>query len=90
MSRGREVQVIEENVQLSENENINQYAKRRLKELQIRTETANYRRRYLPDVNVEDSVRIMYEKLNGVYEVESQTIELGLAGRAQEGVKRLI
>lgn len=90
VSRGREVQVMEENVQLSESENISQYAERRLRELQVRTETASYQRRFLPDVNVEDSVRIAYRNLSGVYEVESQTTELGVAGRTQEGVKRVI
>ena len=90
VSRGREVQATEDNVTLAETESITQYAKRRLKELQAKTETASYTRRYLPDVNVGDAVRLNYPDLQGVYKVQSQNIALGTAARTQEEVKRTI
>ena len=88
VSRGREIQVIEDNVVLSENDNITQYAKRRLKELQIRTETASYTRRYIPDLFVGDAVRLNYDDLKGIYVISSQTINLGVSGRTSEEAKR--
>ena len=90
VSRGREVQVFEENVTLSDNETIRKYAERRLTELQARTETASYTRRYMPDVLVGDNVRLDYGSLSGLFTVESQTITLGTAARTQEAVKRTI
>lgn len=90
VTRGREIQSVEENVQLSENENIRQYAARRLKELQVRTETVSYTRRYMPEINVGDAIRLNYNGLNGVYEVMSQSITLGTSARTQEEVKRTI
>lgn len=90
VSRGREVQVYEENVTLSDNETIRTYAKRRLTELQARTETASYTRWYMPDVLVGDNVRLDYGVLSGLFRIESQTITLGAAARTQEAVKRTI
>ena len=90
VTRGREVQTIEDDVTLNDTESISQYAYRRLKELQKKTETATYTRRYLPDVNVEDAITFNYGDLQGVYTVESQTIALGIAAKTQEEVKRAI
>ena len=90
VTRGREVQAVEDNVTLNDTESINQYAIRRLKELQQRTETASYTRRYLPDLNVEDIIRLNYKDLQGTFTVESQNITLGTAAKTQEEVKRYI
>lgn len=90
VSRGREVQEAEDNVTLADNEGLIQYSKRRLKELQQRTETAAYTRRFLPEVNVDDCVRINYDELQGLFMVESQSIALTTSGQTQENVKRTI
>lgn len=90
VTRGREVQVFEENVTLADNETIRKYAERRLRELQERTETASYTRRYMPEVYPGDAVRLNYKDLMGLYTIESQSITLGTSARTQEAVKRTI
>lgn len=90
VSRGREVQAAEDGVTLADNEGLPQYAKRRLAELQQRTETAAYTRRFLPEVNVDDAVLLNYDGLQGLFTVESQSIALTTSGQTQENVKRTI
>lgn len=90
VSRGREVQVFEENVTLADNETIRKYAERRLRELQERTETASYTRRYMPEVYPDDAVSLSYSDLEGLFTIESQSITLGTSGRTKEDVKRTI
>ena len=79
VNRGREVWDEESNVALNTGESIAEYATRRLKELQLVETTAQYTRRYDPDVLVSDRVRLNYprQSLNGVYEITSQKITLG-------------
>lgn len=89
-SRGREVWAEEDSVTLKDGESIAQYARRRLKELQERTETVNYTRRFLPEINVGDIVRLNYDDLKGDYRVTSQNITLGAAASTQEDAKRSI
>lgn len=90
LERGREIQVIEDSVTLADNESIIQYAVRRLKDLQEKTETIGYTRRYMPDVNISDLVKIDYEDTNGVYEVESQDITLGAGVKTNEKGRRAV
>lgn len=89
-SRGREIWKEEASSGLSESESLLDYAQRKLKELQTYAETMTYSRRFIPDVNVTDLVRVEYpkQKLSGVYRVTSQTLELGSAARTSEEVIR--
>ena len=84
------MQVFEENVTLADNETIRKYAERRLRELQERTETASYTRRYMPEVYPDDAVSLSYSDLEGLFTIESQSITLGTSGRTKEDIKRTI
>lgn len=86
ISRGREIWAEETDVNLNTGEGLSEYAKRRLKELQNYSMTASYDRRFNPDILVGDLVRSRYEKLNGLFKVESQSIDLGYAAKTSEEV----
>lgn len=77
-NRGREVWAQEDNVDLSEEESIEEYALRRLKELQTTARKVKYTRRYTPSVNVGDNVRLNYaeHELIGTYRVTSQNLDV--------------
>jgi len=89
-SRGREVWESESSVTLADNETIERYAMRRLKESQDVQKTAQYTRRFLPDLVPGDVVNLRYpaQELNGLFEVTGQNITLGFAARTQEDVKK--
>lgn len=89
VSRGREVVETERDVTLGSNEGLKAYAERKLKEAQQIAETADYTRRFIPTVHVGDLVRINYDRLQGTYEVLSQTINLTYNGQTQEQVERV-
>ena len=89
-NRGREVWAVEDNVELLDDETIAEYAQARLYELQERSETASYNRRFLPDVNVTNKIRLDYPELSGDFIVTSQTITLGHAAVTQEQIKRSV
>lgn len=89
VARGREVQAVEDNVTLADDEGLIQYANRRLKELQQITETASYTRRFMPDLNIGDAIRISYTQLEGKYVIEGQTISLTPGGQTSENVSRI-
>ena len=74
---------------LSSDETIEGYALRKLKEAQNVQKTAQYTRRYIPDVLPGDVVKLNYpaQELNGLYQIETQSITLGYAARTQEGVR---
>lgn len=80
----------EDSVTLQDGETIAQYARRRLKELQERTETVQYTRRFLPEVNIGDIVRLNYPQLMGGYKVTSQAITLDASGSTQENAQRTV
>ena len=89
MARGRTIGAPEETgVTLENGESVAQYAKRRLKELQQRTETLQYTRRFIPGVNIGDTVRMNYADPQGDYKVTSQTITLDATGSTSESVQR--
>ena len=79
----------ERDVTLGSNEGLKAYAERKLKEAQQIAETADYTRRFIPTVHVGDLVRINYARLQGTYEVLSQTINLTYNGQTQEQVERV-
>lgn len=87
-ARGREVWASEDSVTLQDGETIAQYARRKLKELQERTETLQYTRRFLPDINIGDIVRLNYEQVHGDYKVTSQAITLDASGSTSESAQR--
>lgn len=92
VNRGREVWAQETSCDLADNETIEQYAARKLAELQQIGKTANYNRRFIPDVAVTDLVKLWYPEqgLNGVYFVNSQSIELGKGARTAEQIMEVI
>lgn len=89
--RGREVWMQESNVTLNDNESIEEYAVRRLKEEQNRKKTVSYKRRFEPDVRLGDVVRIHYpaQDINGVYNVISQSTTFGYSCQTSEEVEEL-
>lgn len=85
-NRGREIWMSEENVVLSADEKIGDYAIRKLKEAQNVYKTLDYTRRFDPNVRVTDIVRINYleQKISGVFMVKSQSLTLGYGGSVAE------
>lgn len=88
VNRGREVIVNESNVTLASDEGIAEYAKRRLKELQESVETAEYVRRFRPDLNIGSIISLDYDQIRGQYAVTSQTIQLTHNAETTETVSR--
>ena len=91
VSRGREVWMQENSVELADDETLEEYAVRRLKELQQVSIEASYNRRFIPGVVPTDRIRLHYpaQGLDGIYEVKSQSIDLGYAARVSEEVINL-
>lgn len=89
-NRGREVWAEESSCNLKENETLAEYARRRLKELQTVKRTVKYDRRFRPDINVTDIVRLNYpaQKIVGDFVVNSQSISLGFGAKTNEEVKQ--
>ena len=87
-TRGREVWMTENNVELAKNETIAQYAVRRLKEEQRHFRTAEYDRRYIPELMPGDLINMHYPEqgLDGLFEIESQGIDLGHGARTAEKI----
>ena len=90
VSRKREVVAVEMNVTLPGDEDIAQYAKRRLKEEQEAAESADYPRKFIPNLNIGDVIQMNYEQIKGLYTVTSQNISLTINGRTQETVERAL
>ena len=88
VSRGREIWMEETNCDINDGESIEEYAVRKLKEEQERSLTISYNRRFHPDVNIGDLIRLNYpgHQLQGTYRVNSQTIELEYGARTSEEV----
>lgn len=84
--RGREVWAYDSSADLADNENVAQYAMRRLKELQQVAKQVSYARRFYPDIVPGDLVRLHYAEIEGLHTVQSQTIELSFNARTSEDV----
>ena len=86
INRGREIWMEDTQASIGNNESIEQYAIRRLREEQNPTRKIRYARRYLPDVYPGDLVGIHYpmQKIDGRFCVTSQKIELGYNTRTSE------
>ena len=89
-SRGREIWMEENDVNLTNAESLQAYAQRRLKEEQNVVYSANYDRRFHPDVNVGDLISLQYPEQNitGIFRVTSQSIDLESGGRTSEEAER--
>lgn len=87
-ARGREIWAQESNCDLSENESPAEYAARRLKELQRVNTVLSYDRRYVPGVYPLDYVGINYpaQSISGIFQITSQTINLGYNASTSEEV----
>lgn len=90
VNRGREVWKTESNCDLNDNESVEEYALRRLKEEQAYAYTVSYSRRYNPDILVGDIVQMIYpaQNIQGNFEVTSQDIDLEYGASTSEKVKR--
>ena len=88
VSRGREIWYEESDCLLNDKETLDEYAKRRLNELQRVAAKMSYDRRYHPDVYPSDVIRIHYpnQGVQGDYMVSSHNIELGYSARTSEEV----
>lgn len=86
VSRGREIWEEETSVTLGTNESLAAYSFRRLKELQSPARTAKYKRRFYPDVNVGDLVRINHPEIgiDGLFRIKSQDMDLTYGCRTSE------
>lgn len=84
--RGREVWAQETNVSLGTNQSLASYARDRLKELQNPARTAEYARRFDPDVEVGSLVRISHPEIgiDGMFRIKSQSMELSYGCRTSE------
>lgn len=87
-NREREVWASENDCNLASNESLAQYAQRRLAELQMVEVSAEYDRRYFPNVLPGDLIRMHYpaQGLDGIFAVGDQSIELGHAARTSERI----
>lgn len=90
VTRGREIWLEEKNCDLNSGESLEQYAQRRLSEAQAFAYKVQYSRRFDPDVNVGDLVRLHYpgHDLMDVFTVISQSISLGHGARTEEEVQK--
>lgn len=86
-SRGREVWMEEDGVDLADNESISAYALRRLKEEQAVVTTVSYNRRYDPNVHIGDLIRLHYPAVSGLFSVINQSVELGYGATVSEEVQ---
>ena len=87
INRGREIWLEDDSVDLADNETLAEYAKRRLREEQMTVESLEYKRRYIPDINVGDIVQLRYPDFAGIYKIMSQ--KYGMDGSVSEEVARL-
>lgn len=88
VNRGREVWTQEDGCSLAENQTLEQYAATQLEKAQKVKQTANYSRRYVPDVYPGDVIRMRYPQqyLDGLYTINSQSIDLSHAATTSEEI----
>jgi len=86
VSRGREVWMEEDDCDLAEDETLAEYARRRLKEEQALSTILNYDRRYHPDANVGELIRLHYpkQKIDGVFRITEQSVDVGSGTTSEE------
>ena len=91
VNRGREIWMEESNCALNDGESLDSYAKRRLEEEQSIYYQVNYSRRFDPDINVTDLIRLNYpeQDVSGVFYISSQSISLGHGAAVSEEAYRV-
>ncbi len=91
-NRGREIWAEETSCSLKEEETLSAYAYRRLKELQQVSRTVSYDRRFIPDIDVGNCIRLNCpaQEVTGKFLITSQTINLGFNARTSEEVKQVV
>ena len=87
-SRGREIWYEETDCHLNDNESLESYAQRRLKEEQNVNRKVSYTRRYIPNLYPSDIVELRYPKqeIDGSFYIVSQNISIGYGAPASEEV----
>ena len=90
-NRGREIWIEETSASLQENETIGEYAKRRLSELQKVNRIVSYDRRYIPNLNITDVIRLNYPAQNiiGNFVITNQNISLEFGAKTSEEVMQV-
>lgn len=91
LNRGREVWLQDTSADLADAESIEEYAARMLAEAQAVRREISYDRRYDPAVHPSDVVRLSYpeQDIDGLFRVESQTIELAYSAKTSEQLKEV-
>ena len=86
ISRGREIWAEDSSARLGSNESLAAYAFRRLKELQSPARNVSYKRRFDPNINVGDIVRINHPAIgiSGFFRIGSQDMDLTFGCRTSE------
>ena len=84
----REIWMEETDCNLNDDESLETYAERRLREEQMVNYKVSYKRRYRPDVYASDHVSLHYpeQQIDGEFYVVSQSIELGYGATTDEEV----
>lgn len=91
VSRGREIWLEESSCNLNQNETLEDYARRRLKELQQVSTAISYDRRFIPDIYPSDVITLNYPKQGAVgnFLITEQSISLGHSAKTAEEVIRV-
>lgn len=91
VNRGREVWAEESGGSLAENQTIEQYTAAQLQKAQKVKITANYDRRYVPDVYPGDTIEMRYPKqyLSGLFTVNSQSVAVAYNATTSEEILSL-
>lgn len=88
VSRGREIWAEETDCNLNQNETLEDYAQRRLQDLQHVSTSVKYDRRFIPDIYPSDVITLNYpaQGVAGNFLITDQSISLGYNARTSEGV----
>ena len=91
-SRGREIWAQELSVNLSSDESIADYARRRLQELQSPARIVKYKRRFTPDLYPGDAIQIRNaeQSILGNFRINNQRITLGWNATVEEDVEQIM
>lgn len=87
VNRHREIWAEDDGVDLADNETLAEYARRMLKKAQMHVETLSYKRRYVPNIEIGDTIRLRYPEFAGIYRVISQKYDM--SGSVSEEVAKL-
>ena len=91
VNRNREIWIEEDCSSLSENDTLTDYARRKLMEKQNAMTKLSYSRRFIPNIDVTDVIRLHYPKqgIEGDYRIVSQSISLDYSIKVSEKVEEV-